>query len=62
MSNRPLSDQIRQGWELAGYSSAVGDSGMMEHCFVLHRRGEHKILRVRKKVMGGGVVAEEIDV
>jgi NADH-quinone oxidoreductase subunit E len=32
----------------------VGDSGMMEHCFLLSRRGEHKVLRVRKKMMGGG--------
>ena len=62
MSNRPLSDQIRQGWELASYSSAVGDSAMLEHCFLLRRHGQYKVLRVRKKMMGGGVVGEEIDV
>ena len=62
MSDRPLTDQIRQGWALVSHSSAVGDSAMMEHCFLLQRHGQYKVLRVRKKMMGGGVVGEEIDV
>ena len=62
MSDRPLSNLVKQGWEVRHYSCSIGDSGMLEHCFHLARRSENKVLRVRKKVMGGGVVGEEIDV
>jgi hypothetical protein len=35
---------------------------MLMHVFLLQRQREHKLLLVRKKVMGGGVVAQEMDI
>ena len=60
--NRPLSTLVAQGWEVLQYSAGVGESAMHEHCFLLRKGRDHRILRVRKKMMGGGLVAEEIDV
>ncbi|MBU1385794.1 MAG: hypothetical protein KKG14_01465 [Alphaproteobacteria bacterium] len=62
MSDRPLSDLVRQGWEVAGYT--VTDSGgeAWKHNFLLRRQGQHKVLTVRKKMMGDGVVASEMEV
>ncbi len=62
MSERPLSDLVKQGWEVVSHSSGVGESAMMEHAFLLRRQSQHKVLRVRKKMMGGGLHTEEIDV
>ena len=62
MSERPLSALVAQGWEVVDYSAAVGDSGMQEHCFLLRKGRDHRVLRIRKKLMGSGIVGEEIDV
>jgi hypothetical protein len=35
---------------------------MMEHAFHLSRQKENKVIVIRRKVMGEGVVAEEFDV
>lgn len=59
--DRPLSAQLSQGWEVAQYSASLGDSGLLEHCFLLRRSGKCKVLIVRKKMMGDGVVAEELE-
>ena len=61
-AERPLSNLVAQGWEVGEYCASKGGDGMMEHCFHLHRQREHKILTVRKKLMGRGFVAEELDV
>jgi hypothetical protein len=60
--NRPLSTLVGQGWEVLQYSASPGDSGMQEHCFLLRKGRDHRVLRVRKKMLGGGVTSEEIDV
>ena len=40
------------------------DSGSdtCKHNFLLGRQGQHKVLTVRKKMMGEGVVASELEV
>jgi hypothetical protein len=58
----PLSSQISQGWEVSQYSASIGDSGVLEHCFLLRRQGKAKLLMLRKKMMGEGVVSEELEV
>ena len=63
MSNeRPLTGLLSQGWEVLQYSASLGDSGMLEHCFLVRRQGEAKILLVRRKVLGEGVTSEEVEV
>lgn len=59
---KPLSAAVTQGWEIANYSASIGDSGMLEHCFLLRRQSRHKVLVVRKKALGQGVHAEEVEV
>jgi hypothetical protein len=61
-AERPLTELARQGWEVARYDAVLGSSGLTEHAFHLTRHGEHKLLVIRRKYMGEGIVAEEIDV
>lgn len=61
-ADRPLSALIAQGWELAEYRPIQEEGTMLMHVFLLKRQREHKLLLVRKKVMGEGVVSQEIDV
>jgi hypothetical protein len=60
-AKRPLSALIDQGWELHSYRSTQEEGTMLMHAFLLKRQRDHKLLLVRKKVMGEGIVAEEID-
>ena len=62
MSDKPLSDLVKQGWELADYSVGTDSSGTQTHCFVVRRQGQHRVLTVRKKMLGDGVVASEMEV
>jgi hypothetical protein len=62
MSDKPLSDLVRQGWEVVGYSVTDSSGETWHHNFVLRRQGQHKLLTVRKKMLGDGVVASELDV
>lgn len=62
MSEKPLSDLVRQGWEIVDYSVGTDSSGTQSHCFVVRRQGQHKVLSVRKKMLGDGVVASEMEV
>ena len=59
---RPLSDLLAQGWELRRYTPVLGPSGVMEHAFHLQRYRDNKLLVIRRKLMGGGLHAEELDV
>ena len=59
---RPLSDLVSQGWEIRHYDALLGSGGMMEHAFHLARQRENKVVVIRRKVMGEGVVAEEFDI
>ena len=62
MSDKPLSDLVRQGWSVVGYTVTDSGGDVWKHNFLLSRQGQHKVLTVRKKVMGDGVVASELDV
>jgi hypothetical protein len=62
VSDRPLSDLVKQGWEVAEYSVATDSSGWQSHCFLIRRQGQHKVLSVRKKMLGDGVVVSEMEV
>ena len=62
MSDKPLSDLVKQGWEVAGYSVTDSSGETWKHNFLLRRQGQHKVLSVRKKMIGDGVVASEMEV
>lgn len=62
MSDKPLSDAIKQGWEVVAYSCTDSSGETWKHNFLIRRNGLHKILTVRKKMLGAGVVAEEMEV
>lgn len=62
MSDKILSEQVRQGWRVVSY--AVNDMGgtALQHNFLLERNGLHKVLSVRQKILGQGVVTGEMEV
>jgi hypothetical protein len=62
MSDKPLSDAIKQGWEVVSYSCTDSSDETWKHNFLIRRQGQHKILSIRKKMLGSGVVAEEMEV
>jgi hypothetical protein len=59
---RPLSTLVAQGWEIVSYSSghAPGSQTPVENV-LLRRQKHHKILSVRRKTLGGGLVVKELD-
>jgi hypothetical protein len=61
-AQRPLSALLSQGWELQEYRTSQEEGTLLLHIFLLKRQRDHKLLLVRKKVMGTGLVAEELDV
>ena len=61
-ADRPLSDLIAQGWELQHYRTTQDEGAMLMHIFLLRRQRDHKLLVVRRKVMGDGIVAQELDI
>ena len=61
-ADRPLSDLIAQGWELQEYRPTQEEGTMLMHVFLLKRQRDHKLLLLRKKVMGEGLVAQELDI
>ncbi len=61
MSDTPLSDLVRQGWQVVSYSTdSSGET--WHHNFLLARNSQHKVLTVRKKMLGDGLVASEMEV
>lgn len=62
MTERPLSDAVKQGWEVVDFSVATDSTGSQTHCFLVRRQGQHKVLSVRKKMLGDGIVASEMEV
>ena len=58
---RPLSTLVAQGWEIVDYTALYDHSNGSWDCFVLLLQKQHIVLKVRKKWMGQGVVAKEID-
>ena len=62
MSDTPLSDLVRQGWTIVSYSATDMSGETYQHNVLLTRQGQHRILTLRKKMIGDGVVASEMDV
>ncbi|WP_125257353.1 hypothetical protein [Brevundimonas fluminis] len=62
MTDRALTAWLSQGWELENYSATAPYGETVHHCFLLRRHGQRKIVSIRKKMMGKGVVVTEMDV
>ena len=63
MTDKPLSALVSQGWEVAGYTATDFNGETAQHNFLLRRQGQHKVLTLRKKMLGDGVVvASELEV
>lgn len=62
MSDKPVSDHVRQGWQVVSY--AVHDAGgtQVHHNVLMTRQGQHKLLTIRKKMVGDGIVVSELEV
>jgi hypothetical protein len=58
---KPISDLVRQGWTIEHYSAALGNYGMLEHCFHMTRAGARKVVMVRAKMMGAGCEMTELE-
>jgi len=58
----PLSKLLAQGWEVVTYSTNLDpNTGMLLHCFLLRKQMRAKVLMVRKKIVGEGLLVEEQD-
>ena len=55
--NRPLSDLVAQGWEVAGFSSAHNGT-CLTHTVLLRKQRQHKILTLKKQPLLGMSVKE----
>jgi len=60
--DRPLSALVAQGWEIVGYASGHAPSSQAPvENVLLRRQKNHKILSIRPKTFGGGLVVKEYD-
>jgi hypothetical protein len=60
--DRPLSTLVAQGWEIVSYSSGHAPSSQTPvENVLLRRQKNHKILSVRPKIFGRGLVVREYD-
>jgi hypothetical protein len=59
--DKPLSTLVSQGWEVVAYSSGP-DSSQASDNFLLRRMKSHKLVKIRKKVLGQGFVVKEMDI
>ena len=60
---KPLSDLVAQGWEVLGFAGSTSSkTGQPESSVLLRRQRQHKILRIRPRMLGAGIVAEELDI
>lgn len=57
-NSRPLSLLVSQGWEVIGFSHGVDSGGNHTDSILLRRQKQHKLLKIRKKLMGGYAVSE----
>lgn len=62
MTDRPLSDAVAAGWEIVSYSATDYSGETYQHNVLLRRQGQHRILNIRKKMLGEGVVVTELEV
>ncbi len=60
---KPLSDLVAQGWEVLGFAGTTSPkTGHSESTVLLRRQRQHKILRIRRRMLGAGIVTEEMDI
>ena len=60
---KPLSDLVAQGWEVVGYAGSTSSkTGQPEDSVLLRRQRQHKILKIRRRMFGGGFKVEELDI
>lgn len=59
---KAVSALVAQGWEIVSYSASTDHAGNHSHSLLLRRQKQHKILQLRTKWIGSGLVAKEIDV
>lgn len=60
--DRPLSTLVSQGWEIVGFSSGhASDGATSVDNVLLRRQKQHKLLSVRQKFIGEGLVVKEYD-
>ena len=62
MTDKPLSNLVKQGWTVVAYSATDANGETWQHNVLLTRQGAHRILTLRKKMLGDGVVASEMEV
>lgn len=62
MTDRPLSDAVAAGWDIVSYSATDYSGETYQHNILLRRQGQHRILTIRKKMLGEGVVVTELEV
>jgi hypothetical protein len=62
VTDRPLSDAVAAGWEIVSYSATDYSGETYQHNILLRRQGQHRILNIRKKMLGEGVVVTELEV
>ncbi len=60
--DKPLSTLVAQGWEILHYTSGMEMNEGHVDCFLLRRQKAHKVLKVRRKMIGKGYVVKEMDV
>lgn len=60
--DRPLSTLVSQGWEVVAFSGSTPHNGSTVDTFLLRRMKAHKLLRVRRKVLGGGYAVTEQEI
>ena len=61
-SDKPLSALVAQGWEIVGFAGSTPHQGSTVDSFLLRRMKVHKVLRVRRKVFGGGYSVTEQEI
>lgn len=61
-SDKPLSTLVSQGWEVIGFAGSTPHQGSTVDTFLLRRMKAHKLLRVRRKVFGGGYAVTEQEI
>lgn len=63
MNEKPISTFVSQGWEVVGYSATDASGTAYQHSVLLRRNSQHKIVVLRKKMLGEGIVVDsELDV
>lgn len=59
---KPLSTLVAQGWEIIGYTGSMDNAGNAIQNILLRRQKQHRVLSIRPKMLGKGLVAKEMDI